>query len=102
MRPPKRSLFSAITWSAFLSLQYGSLGKEPVGIALGADHEGRREIMGFSSWGRGESAHAWLKIFEEIRKRNAGRIDIVVPGGLPGMKESSGSVSPPETESFAS
>ncbi len=60
MRPLKRAYFSVIIDAVFLSLKRGSYKKEPVYIALGTDHEGEREILGFWVLGsEGESAQAW-------------------------------------------
>lgn len=95
MRPLKESYFSVIIDAVFLSLRRGSYAKEPVYIAQGTDHEGRREILGF--WvmgGEGESAHAWREIFGELRERGVERIDIVVSDDLSGIEEATRSVFP--------
>ncbi len=95
MRPLRASYFSVIIDACFLSLRRGSYEKEPVYIAQGTDHEGRREILGFwITGGSGESAHAWREIFKELKKRGVERIDIVVSDDLPGIEEASRSVFP--------
>lgn len=69
--------------------------KEPVYIALGTDHEGRREILGFFLVGaEGESAHAWREIFSGLKERGVERIDIVVTGDLAGIEEAARAVFP--------
>jgi hypothetical protein len=81
--------------AAFLSLRRGSYEKEPVYIAQGTDHEGRREILGF--WvmgGSGESSSAWEEIFSEMRERGVERIDIIVSYDLSGIEEASAKVFP--------
>ncbi len=95
MRPLKEAYFSVIIDAVFLSLRRGSYKKEPVYIAQGTDHEGRREILGFWVMGsEGESAHAWREIFSELKERGVERIDIVVSDDLPGIEEATRSVFP--------
>lgn len=95
MRPLKESYFSVIIDAVFLSLRRGSYKKEPVYIAQGTDHEGRREILGF--WimgGEGESARAWREVFSELAERGVQSIDIVVSDDLAGIEEATRSVFP--------
>lgn len=95
MRPLEQAYFSVIIDAVFLSLRRGSYEKEPVYIAQGTDHEGRREILGF--WvmgGEGESAHAWRQVFTELKERGGERIDMVVSDDLAGIEEASRSVFP--------
>ena len=95
MRPLKEAYFSVVIDACFLSLRRGSYKKEPIYIALGTDHEGRREILGFWVMGaEGESAHAWREIFSELKERGMERIDIVVTGDLPGIEEATRTVFP--------
>ena len=95
MRPLKEAYFSVVIDACFLSLRRGSYKKEPVYIALGTDHEGKREILGFFLMGaEGESAHAWREIFAELKARGVQRIDIVVSDDLPGIEEATRTVFP--------
>ncbi|MBC7247331.1 MAG: IS256 family transposase [Actinobacteria bacterium] len=95
MRPLKQAYFSVVIDAVFLSLRRGTYEKEPVYIAQGTDHEGRREILGFFLMGgEGESAHAWREIFGELKERGVERIDIVVSDDLSGIEEASRSVFP--------
>jgi len=88
MRPLKEAYFSVVIDACFLSLRRGSYKKEPVYIALGTDHEGRREILGFWVMGsEGESALTWREIFYELKERGAERIGIVVSDDLAGIEE---------------
>jgi transposase-like protein len=95
MRPLKRAYFSVIIDAVFLSLKRGSYKKEPVYIALGTDHEGEREILGFWVLGsEGESAQAWREILGELKERGVERVEIVVSDDLPGIEEATSSVFP--------
>jgi transposase-like protein len=95
MRPLKERHFSLHVDAFFLSLLRGRYEKEPVYIALGTDHEGEREILGFWVFGgEGESSSAWREIFQEERKRGLKHVDIIISDDFPGIEEASRSVFP--------
>lgn len=91
----KKAYFFVVIDAVFLSLRPRSYGKEPVYLALGTDHEGEREILGFWVMGsEGESARTWREIFSELRKRGVERVDILVSDDLPGIEEAISSAFP--------